>query len=75
MCSSPDIIKIIKDSNIGGAYHTAFVIEMRKQYIILIGKSYGQKHTEGPTCTSDSNIQIGLIEAGGRMSSELIGAG
>jgi hypothetical protein len=68
LCSSPDIIKIIKDSNIGGAYHTAFIREMRKQYAILIGKSPGQKHTESPTFTSDNNIQIGLTEAGGMMS-------
>lgn len=77
MCSPPDMIKTIKDNNrsIGGAYDTAFVIEMRKQYRILICNSSGRKHTESPTCTSDNNIQIGLTEAGGRMSSELIGSG
>ena len=30
LCSSPDIIKIMTDSNIGGAYHTAVVREIRK---------------------------------------------
>jgi hypothetical protein len=54
------MIKIIKDSNIGGAYHTAFLIEMRKQYTILIGKSSEQKHTVSPTFTTDNNVQIGL---------------
>jgi len=48
---------------------------MRKQYTVLIGKSSGQKQTESPTCTSDNNIKTGLTEAGGRMTSKLIGSG
>jgi len=48
---------------------------MRKQYTVSSGKYSAQKHTESPTCTSDNNIQIGLTEAGRRMSSKLIGSG
>jgi hypothetical protein len=75
LCSSPDIIKISKDNNIGGAYHTVFIIDMGKQYTLLIGKSSGQKCTESPTCRPYANIQIGLTETGGRKLSKLIGSG
>jgi hypothetical protein len=69
------LLKIIKGNNTGGSYHTPFIIEMRKQYTVLIGKSSRQKHTESPTYTPDSNIKIGLTEADGRMTSKLIGSG
>jgi hypothetical protein len=71
LCSSPDIIRLIKSKTMRWAGHVARVGEGRNVYRVLMGKLEGKDHLEdqGVDGSIGSKWTLGRLDGGGGVDS------
>jgi hypothetical protein len=64
LCSSPNIIRVIKSRRLRWAGHVARMGERRGAYRALVGKPEGRRPLERPRRRWENNIKMDLREVG-----------
>jgi hypothetical protein len=62
LCSSPNVIRMIKSRRMRWEEHVARMGEKRNTYIILMGKPEGRRPPGRPRCRWWDNIKIYILE-------------
>jgi hypothetical protein len=67
LCSSPNIIRVIKSRRMRWAGHVARMGEKRGAYRILVGRPEGRRPLGRPRCRWEDNIKMDFQDVGGTM--------
>jgi hypothetical protein len=64
LCSSPNIIRVVKWSRMRWAEYIARMGEKRGVYRVLVGKPEGKRQLRRPMCRQEDNIKMDIQELG-----------